>query len=132
MFTFATALTPKSYADTPPQKVLAIVKSKSGAPYSYGAAGPNRFDCSGLVYYAFKKSGKILPRTASAQQSATHQIGKNSRAVGDIVFFHSRRGVYHVGIYAGNGKMWHAPKPGGEVRLERIWSRNVTYGRVIF
>ncbi|KOG88863.1 glycoside hydrolase, partial [Streptomyces varsoviensis] len=46
------------------------------------------------------------------------------------VFFHSRGGVYHVGIYAGKGRIWHAPKSGTVVRLEKIWSRSVSYGRV--
>ncbi|KOT88214.1 glycoside hydrolase [Streptomyces sp. NRRL F-5755] len=109
---------------------LRIAASKKGSPYKYGATGPYRFDCSGLTLYSFKRAGKRLPRTAAAQYNRTRHLSASARRLGDLVFFHSRRGVYHVGIYAGNGKIWHAPKPGTVVRLERIWSRSVSYGRV--
>lgn len=109
---------------------LRIAASKKGAPYKYGASGPHRFDCSGLTLYSFKRAGKRLPRTAAAQYNRTRHLSASSRRAGDLVFFHSRRGIYHVGIYAGKGKIWHAPKPGTVVRLERIWSRSVSYGRV--
>ncbi|WP_030659729.1 C40 family peptidase [Streptomyces rimosus] len=109
---------------------LRIAASKKGSPYKYGASGPYRFDCSGLTLYSFKRAGKRLPRTAAAQYNRTRHLSASSRRLGDLVFFHSRRGIYHVGIYAGNGKIWHAPKPGTVVRLERIWSRSVSYGRV--
>ncbi|KOG51033.1 glycoside hydrolase [Streptomyces griseoflavus] len=109
---------------------LRIAASKKGSPYKYGATGPYRFDCSGLTLYSFKRAGKRLPRTAAAQYNRTRHLSASARRLGDLVFFHSRRGVYHVGIYAGNGKIWHAPRPGTVVRLERIWSRSVSYGRV--
>ena len=54
-----------------------------------------------------------------------------TRRLGDLVFFHSGRYVYHVGIYAGHGKIWHSPRPGTRVRLEKIWTHSVWYGRVI-
>ncbi|MGY5129625.1 C40 family peptidase [Streptomyces nigrescens] len=109
---------------------LRIAASKRGAPYQYGAQGPHAFDCSGLTLYSFKRAGRALPRTAAAQYGRTRHIPTTLRRRGDLVFFHSGRGIYHVGIYAGRGRMWHAPKAGSVVRLERIWSRTVTYGRV--
>ncbi|MFH8350167.1 C40 family peptidase [Streptomyces sp. NPDC018045] len=114
----------------PSASALRVAASKKGAPYKYGASGPHRFDCSGLTLYSFKRAGKRLPRTAAAQYNRTRHLSASARRLGDLVFFHSRRGIYHVGIYAGNGKIWHAPKPGTVVRLERIWSRSVSYGRV--
>lgn len=109
---------------------LRVAASKGGSPYRYGAQGPHAFDCSGLTLYSFKRAGRALPRTAAAQYSRTRHIPAASRRRGDLVFFYSRSGIYHVGIYAGRGRMWHAPKAGSVVRLERIWSRSVWYGRV--
>ncbi|MEU9990861.1 C40 family peptidase [Streptomyces sp. NPDC048045] len=111
-------------------KALQIAASKKGSPYQYGATGPRRFDCSGLTLYSFKKAGKKLPRTAAQQYNRTHHISAGSRKAGDLVFFHSGSSVYHVGIYAGKNKIWHAPRTGAVVRLERIWTRSVWYGRV--
>lgn len=95
-----------------------------------GATGPRRFDCSGLTLYSFKKAGKKLPRTAAQQYNKTHHISSGSRRAGDLVFFHYGSNVYHVGIYAGHNKIWHAPKSGSVVRLEKIWTKSVWYGRV--
>ena len=111
-------------------KALKIAASKKGSPYRYGAAGPHRFDCSGLTLYSFKKAGKKLPRTAQQQYNKTRHVSSSHRRRGDLVFFHSGRSVYHVGIYAGRGRIWHSPKTGAVVRLEKIWSRSVWYGRV--
>lgn len=117
-------------AATHSTKALGIAASKKGSPYKYGAAGPHRFDCSGLTMYSFKRVGKKLPRTAQQQYNKTRHLTKSQRKRGDLVFFHSGRSVYHVGIYAGGGRIWHSPKSGSVVRLERIWSKSVWYGRV--
>ncbi|MGW9136100.1 C40 family peptidase [Streptomyces sp. NPDC055681] len=111
-------------------KALNIAASKKGSPYRYGATGPHRFDCSGLTMYAFKKVGKKLPRTAQQQYNKTRHISASQRRRGDLVFFHWGRSVYHVGIYAGKGRIWHSPKSGAVVRLEKVWTRSVWYGRV--
>jgi cell wall-associated NlpC family hydrolase len=111
-------------------KALSIAASKHGDPYRYGSDGPTRFDCSGLTYYAFKHAGKTLPRTAQAQYNKVHHISKASLRPGDLVFFHYGRSVYHVGIYAGHGEIWHAPHPGTYVKKEKIWTKSVYYGRI--
>ncbi|MGW6567580.1 C40 family peptidase [Streptomyces sp. NPDC054975] len=111
-------------------KALNIAASKKGSPYKYGASGPTRFDCSGLTLYSYKKAGKSLPRTAQQQYNKTRHISASSRQKGDLVFFHSGGRVYHVGIYAGGGKIWHSPKKGSWVKLDKIWSSKVYYGRV--
>ena len=117
-------------AATMATKALNIAASKKGAPYQWGAIGPRRFDCSGLTLYSFKKAGKKLPRTAAQQYNKTHHISSGSRRAGDLVFFHYGSNVYHVGIYAGHNKIWHAPKSGSVVRLEKIWTKSGWYGRV--
>jgi cell wall-associated NlpC family hydrolase len=112
-------------------KALQAAASKKGSPYGYGAAGPSRFDCSGLTLYSYKKAGKKLPRTAQQQYNRTRHVPASGRKRGDLVFFHSGGSVYHVGIYAGGGKIWHSPKSGSWVKLEKIWTRSVLYGRVL-
>ncbi|MEU8957821.1 C40 family peptidase [Streptomyces sp. NPDC048518] len=126
----APGLTSEAQAATHGAKALQIAASKKGSPYAYGAAGPHRFDCSGLTLYSFKRTGKKLPRTAAAQYNKTKHLSRSQRSRGDLVFFHSGRNVYHVGIYAGNNRIWHSPKSGSVVRLEKIWSKSVWYGRV--
>ncbi|MFJ6700600.1 C40 family peptidase [Streptomyces sp. NPDC091272] len=126
----APGVAPEAHAAAYATKALEIAASKRGAPYKYGASGPYRFDCSGLTLYSFKQAGKSLPRSAQSQYSRTRHVGSESRLRGDLVFFHRGNHVYHVGIYAGGDKIWHSPTPGSVVRLERIWSKGVWYGRV--
>ncbi|MYT27451.1 MULTISPECIES: C40 family peptidase [unclassified Streptomyces] len=114
-----------------PVKALRVAASKEGAPYKWGAQGPDSFDCSGLTRYSYRRAGRALPRTAAQQYRHTEHVARSSRKDGDLVFFHSGKGIYHVGIYAGADRIWHAPKAGAVVRLERIWSRSVWYGRVL-
>ncbi|MGP4004459.1 C40 family peptidase [Streptomyces sp. 8N706] len=128
--TLIPSASPAAEAATPAGKALKVAASKKGSPYRYGAAGPHRFDCSGLTLYSFKRAGKKLPRTAAAQYNKTRHVSVRSRKAGDLVFFHSGKNVYHVGIYAGKNRIWHSPKPGRTVRLEKIWTHSVWYGRV--
>jgi cell wall-associated NlpC family hydrolase len=111
-------------------RALTIAASKHGDPYRWGAAGPDAFDCSGLTYYSFRHAGRHLPRTAQAQYDTVEHLGRGQLHPGDLVFFHSGGQVYHVGIYAGHDAIWHAPHPGARVRLERIWTSEVWYGRI--
>lgn len=106
-------------------------RSRKGSPYVYGATGPHRFDCSGLTRWVYARVGKSLPHSSSRQVNQVTRIWhrRNARR-GDLVFFYSRGGVYHVGIYAGHGYTIHAPYPGSHVRREHIWTSNVFFGRV--
>ncbi|MEU6232855.1 NlpC/P60 family protein [Kitasatospora sp. NPDC047058] len=99
---------------------LSIAAGKVGSPYVYGAAGPNSFDCSGLMVWAFNQAGVSLPRTSQEQAGAGTRIGSDlSQAQpGDLLIFYSD--AHHVGIYAGNGQVLHAPKPGASVRYEAV------------
>ncbi|WP_037604525.1 C40 family peptidase [Streptacidiphilus rugosus] len=112
------------------QKALGIAQSKHGDPYRWGGTGPNSFDCSGLTYYAFRHAGRKLPRTAQAQYNHVQHISFRQLRPGDLVFFHSGSNVYHVGIYAGHWEIWHSPHTGSYVKLERIWTNSVWFGRV--
>lgn len=107
-----------------------VAAAQKGAPYRYGAAGPDAFDCSGLTSYAFRRVGKAIPRTSSAQAAAARRIPASAARPGDLVFFHGSGGVSHVGFYAGGHRILHSPYPGSRVKIEPIWSRSVSYGRI--
>ncbi|MCX8522043.1 MAG: C40 family peptidase [Rhodoferax sp.] len=94
-----------------------------GVPYRRGGnSAETGFDCSGLVRTLYQQTaGLLLPRKASDQAAATEKIDKKELLPGDLVFFNTmRRAFSHVGIYVGNGKFVHAPKPGGEVRVDDL------------
>ena len=116
-------------ATTPGAAAVQEASRHNGAPYAYGAAGPSRFDCSGFTMYVFSRFGKRLPHSSSAQYNATRHIPNSAKQVGDLLFFHSSSGIGHVGIYAGGGRMWDAPKPGDHVRLRAIYSSDYSVGR---
>jgi cell wall-associated NlpC family hydrolase len=105
--------------------------AQRGKPYRYGAKGPSSFDCSGLVNYVMKGAGvKHLKRTSSGLATQAHRISKSKRKPGDLVFFSNGGHVYHVGIYAGGGKMWHAPGSGRSVKKAKIWTSHYRIGRL--
>ena len=110
---------------------LQWAKTRKGSPYRYGADGPHRFDCSGLTRWAYARVGKWLPHSSSRQAHRVHRIYHRSNARrGDLVFFYGYGGIYHVGIYAGHGYVWHAPHSGTRVHRNHIWTHHVFYGRV--
>lgn len=111
-------------------RAVTVAASRRGAIYRVGAQGPRAFDCSGLTRWSYARVGKRLPRTAQQQWAATVHIRPTSRRPGDLVFFFSGRRVSHVAMYAGHGRIWHAPKPGSRVRLVPLWTSHVRYGRV--
>ncbi|MFF4308330.1 NlpC/P60 family protein [Streptomyces sp. NPDC001601] len=127
--------------------VIEAALSQRGVPYSWGggtAKGPSYgiccspsgrsgsaikgFDCSGLTLYAYAQAGIQLPRTAAAQAGAGQRIpaslGAGALTPGDLVFFAYAPGrdstIYHVGIYAGSGRMINAARPGTVVRLDSV------------
>ncbi|MBW8723517.1 MAG: C40 family peptidase, partial [Polaromonas sp.] len=89
-----------------------------GVPYKRGGnTVETGFDCSGFVRAIYEQSvGLLLPRRAEQQAAATQRIDKTELQPGDLVFFNTmRRAFSHVGIYVGDGKFIHSPKPGAEV-----------------
>jgi cell wall-associated NlpC family hydrolase len=101
-----------------------------GVPYKRGGNSfETGFDCSGFVKALFEQNmGLALPRKAEQQAAATQKIERTDLQPGDLVFFNTMRRTFsHVGIYVGNGKFIHSPKPGAEVRVEDMgvayWNR---------
>ncbi len=90
-----------------------------GVPYRRGGESVETgFDCSGFVRAIYEQTlGLVLPRKADDQAAATQVIDRQDLKPGDLVFFNTmRRAFSHVGIYVGEGKFIHSPKPGAEVR----------------
>ena len=129
-----TVSTSSNIAATNGSTVVSIAKQYIGVPYVFGGSSPSGFDCSGLIYYAFKNSGKSISRTTAA---GYYSMAKKvtSPQIGDLVFFSNtyKAGVSHVGIYLGNGQMISAS--GSKVIIESIlsgyWKSHFTsYGRI--
>ncbi len=106
--------------------IVSFAKSLLGCSYSYGAAGPTSFDCSGFTQYVYKHCGISIPRTSSAQYASATKISKSQLQAGDLVFFTSSSGssVGHVAIYIGNGQIIHAANSSTGVCIS---SMNSTY-----
>lgn len=111
-------------------QALNVVAAQKGDWYQWGATGPSRFDCSGLMMYSFKRVGKSIPRTTNDQYARATKINAANRKPGDLVFLYSGTNEYHVMMYAGNGYVWHAPGRGKQVRKEKLWTSKVRYGRL--
>ena len=106
-----------------------------GVPYRRGGTDDNGFDCSGFVRSMYEQTlGKVLPRSAREQADATVKIDKKDLQPGDLVFFNTMRQKFsHVGIYIGDNKFIHSPKPGQEVQIQDMrqayWDRRFTGAR---
>ncbi|MET8945597.1 NlpC/P60 family protein [Streptomyces sp. NPDC004542] len=106
---------------------FSAAQSKIGSPYVYGASGPSSFDCSGLTSWAYAQAGVSIPRTSEAQAGAGTVISSMSDLqVGDLVIFYADH--HHVGLYAGNGQVLHAPHTGAVVRYESINNMPFQFG----
>ncbi|MDA8369444.1 MAG: C40 family peptidase [Nocardiopsaceae bacterium] len=90
-------------------------KSQIGKPYRYGGSGPDAFDCSGLVQWAYAKAGKNISRTTYTQYAEGRSVSRSQLRAGDLVFFYS--GPSHVGMYIGDGSMIHAPSTGKTIQI---------------
>ena len=107
-----------------------------GVPYKRGGMSEEKgFDCSGFVRHMFEKSvGLVLPRRAEEQAKVTEEINRSELKPGDLVFFNTMKRTFsHVGIYVGDGKFIHAPRPGKAVRVddmrEAYWQKRFNGAR---
>lgn len=110
-----------------------------GVPYRRGGHSVDTgFDCSGFVRAMFEQTiGLVLPRRANEQAAATETIDRKDLQPGDLVFFNTMRQAFsHVGIYVGEGKFIHSPKPGAQVRVEDMgiayWARRFDGARRVY
>jgi len=100
---------------------LTAALSRVGMPYVWGGAGPNVFDCSGLVQWSMRQAGIVMPRVAVDQAQTGPMIGVSELEPGDLLFYHTDPTaptyISHVAIYLGNGLMLQAPEPGLDVQV---------------
>jgi len=106
-------------ANTVGEQALEAAMSRRGDPYVWGAAGPDEFDCSGLVVWAFAQVGISLPHyTGDLWNSGVH-VPRSELQPGDLVFFYAD--ISHVGIYIGDGLMLDAPDFGQDVEVQPVF-----------
>ncbi|MET9494486.1 NlpC/P60 family protein [Streptomyces sp. NPDC006552] len=96
---------------------LNAAATQIGKPYLRGGTGPNSYDCSGLTQWAYGQAGVQISRVTYTQVNEGPRVGMSALKPGDLVFFNNTE---HVGLYAGNGQVLHAPYPGASVRYESM------------
>ena len=107
------------------ERVARIAVKAVGTPYRWGGASPSGgFDCSGLVYWAYRHVGLELPHNSYALYGRGRRVSRSHLRAGDVLFF---SGLGHVGLYLGKGRMVHAPYSGRLVEVVRL--RKSHYGR---
>ncbi|WP_371478848.1 NlpC/P60 family protein [Kitasatospora sp. NBC_00315] len=95
---------------------VAMAMSKQGSPYHWSSVGPNQFDCSGLMVWAYRQANVSLPRTSQEQGNVGTRVPSLAEAQpGDLVIYGSDR--HHVGMYIGDGMVVHAPHTGDVVKV---------------
>ncbi|WP_092878604.1 NlpC/P60 family protein [Izhakiella capsodis] len=122
-------------------KVMAKLMHQLGKPYLWGGTSPKTgFDCSGLVWFAYKNQVKYsLPRTANEMFHFrdAKPVSRNRLQKGDLVFFHIKGhlGADHVGVYLGNGKFIQSPRTGEDIHISKLadnyWQRHYIGARRI-
>ena len=118
-------------------KAVRFAMAQRGDPYVWAAEGPDSYDCSGLMWAAYRSVGRTLPRVSRDQYygTRTQLVDRDSLLPGDLVFFSSTsswQDIYHVGMYIGDGKMVYAPTFGDVVKVGSVrWSRYFAATRVI-
>ncbi|MGI9125888.1 MAG: NlpC/P60 family protein [Mycobacterium sp.] len=98
--------------------VVNAALTRVGAPYAWAAAGPDAFDCSGLVMWAFHQAGLTLPHSSQALASGGQPVPLDQMQPGDVIILFPD--ASHVGIYVGNGRMIHAQFEGAPVVVESL------------
>ncbi|MGK5529005.1 C40 family peptidase [Streptomyces sp. URMC 129] len=100
------------------ERALTWALGQLGKPYAWGAEGPDAFDCSGLTSRAWSHAGVTIPRTSQGQWQELPRIPLSELRPGDLVIYHED--ASHVGLYAGDAQVLHAPRPGTEVTLDPV------------
>ncbi len=103
---------------------IAAARSQLGTPYLWGAVGPTRFDCSGLMLWSYARAGVTLPRTSRAQYAGLPHVALSDLQPGDLVFYATNTSnpgtIHHVAMYLGDGLVIHAPHTGDVVRYAPV------------
>ena len=98
-----------------------LAAEQLGKPYQWGASGPDRFDCSGLVQHVYGSLGVAMPRVSGEQARIGREVRRSELQAGDLLFFAiNGGGIDHVGIYVGGSDFIHAPRRGTPVSTETL------------
>jgi cell wall-associated NlpC family hydrolase len=106
--------TPKTASRTVAAKAVSYARAQIGKPYTYGAAGPGAYDCSGLTMAAWRAAGVSIPRTSQAQWTGLVRVPASAVQPGDLVVYN---GAEHIALYIGGGQIIEAPRPGKAVQV---------------
>ncbi|WP_328794717.1 C40 family peptidase [Herbidospora solisilvae] len=111
------------------ETALRAAASKLGSRYVWGAEGPDTFDCSGLVQWAYAQAGVRMPRVTNQQWATGPQVPLSQAQPGDLLFWRNDPTnpgyISHVAIYWGNGQMLHSPRTGDVVKIAPLNTRNL-------
>jgi cell wall-associated NlpC family hydrolase len=114
----AVAAAPAAAPTQAAQIAVDTALAQQGKPYVWGGAGPDSYDCSGLMQYAYAAAGISLPHSSSMQSTMGTPVAYSDLQPGDLVFFYTP--VSHVGMYIGNGQMVHAGTSGDVVKVVEL------------
>ncbi|MEG2005781.1 MAG: C40 family peptidase [Bilophila sp.] len=112
-------------------RVVKTAQSQIGTRYRSGGTTPSGFDCSGLIWWAYRQNGVNVPRMTADQARAGFGVNRRSMRAGDILVFNTRQGRtgLHTGLYTGNGRFVHSPSSGKRVRQDSLsqeyWDRRL-------
>jgi cell wall-associated NlpC family hydrolase len=116
---------PTPYASPAVAAALGVL----GSPYVWGAEGPDTFDCSGLVQWAYLQAGLVLPRLASDQYRAGTPVPYDQMQPGDLIVYaydvNDESTIHHIAMYVGNGQMVHAPHTGDVVKVVPVYTEGI-------
>ncbi|MEI6622822.1 MAG: peptidoglycan-binding protein [Actinomycetes bacterium] len=133
--TAAVAAAPSGSSGSTASRVLRVAASLAGIPYVANGYDPaHGFNCSSYTQWVYQQVGIDLGGAYTVTQySHARHISRAAARPGDLVFYYNYSGNFigHVGVYAGNNKFWHAPRPGRVVSLDTIYSPKVLFARVI-
>ena len=123
-FVSASFIKKGSQTNTDGKKIVDEALKHVGKTYTYGASGPNAFDCSGFSSYVYRQVGYSLPHSSNTQGTMGSYVSKDLLSPGDLVFFSNRsdRSINHVGIYIGNNNFVHAATTSKGVRVDSLTS----------
>jgi murein DD-endopeptidase len=134
----ATGCTSDPVTDTPSRQSAVqasdIAASMVGKPYRYGGRSPQGFDCSGLVYFSYRRAGLDVPRSTHSQRTSSRKVSLSRLGRGDLLFFDQEgKRSSHVGIYLGRDRFVHAPSSGKRVRIDSLndpyWQKHLVDAR---
>lgn len=111
------------------EQAMLFARDQRGKRYVWGAAGPDTYDCSGLVLAAYRSAGLALPRASIDQYNAGKHVPVSEAQPGDLIFWGDAKGnpeaIHHVALYLGNGQVIQAPQDGDTVKISQLWQNGL-------